>query len=120
MSTICHFEIPVDDIQRAKKFYTELFEWKFQQFTDMNYWGIQTSEPGKGVNGGMMERQAPNQQILNYIDVDSVAKYLKKVETLGGKVLMVKTAVPEMGWFGICMDTENNVFGLWEDDKFAK
>jgi predicted enzyme related to lactoylglutathione lyase len=28
--------------------------------------------------------------------------------------------VPQMGYFAICQDTENNMFGLWETDKNAK
>jgi predicted enzyme related to lactoylglutathione lyase len=33
MPNIVHFEIPVDDAERAKKFYTELFGWKVEQFS---------------------------------------------------------------------------------------
>ncbi len=33
---------------------------------------------------------------------------------------MPKTAVPQMGYFAICQDTENNVFGLWQMDRNAK
>ena len=43
-----------------------------------------------------------------------------KVEELGGKILVSKMAVPKMGYFAVCMDTEGNVFGLWEDDPEAK
>lgn len=32
MPTICHFEIPAEDIERAKKFYTELFGWKIEKY----------------------------------------------------------------------------------------
>jgi predicted enzyme related to lactoylglutathione lyase len=27
MSTIVHFDVPVDDIKRAKDFYEKLFDW---------------------------------------------------------------------------------------------
>jgi predicted enzyme related to lactoylglutathione lyase len=47
--------------------------------------------------------------------LESVAK----VEKLGGKILVPKMAVPKMGYFALCMDTEGNVFGLWEDDPQA-
>ena len=55
-----HLEIPVDDIERAKKFYTELFGWKVQKAEGpMEYWLIATTnEKGEeGVGGGMMRRQ---------------------------------------------------------------
>ena len=33
---------------------------------------------------------------------------------------MAKKAVPGMGYFAICLDTENNSFGIWETDPNAK
>ncbi len=42
------------------------------------------------------------------------------VERLGGKILVPRMAVPNMGYFALCMDTEGNVFGLWEDDQQAE
>jgi hypothetical protein len=43
-----------------------------------------------------------------------------KVEKLGGKICKSKTAVPGMGYFAICMDTEGNTFALWEMNNLAK
>lgn len=34
MTTIVHFEIPADDIDRARKFYSELFGWKIEKWDD--------------------------------------------------------------------------------------
>ncbi len=39
---------------------------------------------------------------------------------LGGNVIMPKTAVAGWGYLAICVDTENNTFGLWEEDSKAK
>jgi len=33
---------------------------------------------------------------------------------------MEKTAVPEMGYFVVCEDTEKNTFALWQSDEKAK
>jgi predicted enzyme related to lactoylglutathione lyase len=41
------------------------------------------------------------------------------VQQLGGKVHVPKTAVPGMGYFVICLDTENNAFGIWETNESA-
>ena len=114
MHTIVHFEIPSDDIERARKFYGRLFGWKLARAPgDMEYWmGSTNEERTQGV--GVMKRQQPQQTVTNYIDVSSVDEYSKKVEQLGGKIKVPKTEVPGMGWFVVCMDTENNIFGLWE------
>ena len=68
-----------------------------------------------------MKRMMPEQQeITNYIDVRSVDEYSAKVEQSGGKVRMPKMAIPGMGYLAVCSDTENNTFGLWENDTSAK
>ena len=57
---------------------------------------------------------------MNYIDVDSVDGYVKKIGELGGRVVVPKMAVPGQGYTAVCLDTEGNFFGLWQDDKEAK
>ncbi|AAM05414.1 TPA: VOC family protein [Methanosarcina acetivorans] len=123
MPTIVHFDVPADDPARAKKFYAELFGWKFEKpFETMEYYLIETEDlEGKaGPGGGLGKRGAPDQRIMNYIGVPSIEEYLSKVEKLGGKVVMAKTAVPGWGYLAICTDTENNTFGLWQDEKETK
>ncbi len=126
MFSVVHFEIPADDVERAKNFYGELFGWKIEKFTGptpMEYWEITTgAEKGEmgRLGGGMMKRQSPEQQITIYINVPSVDEYVNKVMKLGGKVVFPKTAVPEMGYFAVCLDPENNGFGLWEVNPQAR
>jgi predicted enzyme related to lactoylglutathione lyase len=134
MPTIVHFEIPSDDIERAKKFYNDLFGWKIEKWgagTDrqltsaatgqpMEHWMVTTTDDkgNKALCGGMMKRVQPEQQIINYINVRSVDEYSEKVEKLGGRVVAPKHAVPGMGLFSI--DTDNNCFGIWESNETAK
>ncbi len=120
MPTIVHFDVPADDPERAKNFYIELFGWKFQKpIEGMEYYLVETEDlEGKpGPEGGLGKREAADQRIMNYIGVTSVEEYLAKVEKLGGKVIMPKTVVPGWGYLAICIDTENNTFGLWENDE---
>lgn len=135
MPTVVHFEIPSDNLERTKKFYTELFGWKMEKMPgtgQREYWTFYTTSNDKGgrnnsnsaegsssseqrtVSGGMMERQMPQEPIMIYIGVDSVTEYSNKVERLGGRVIKQKTDVPGYGWFAICTDTENNGFALCE------
>ncbi|MDQ4067180.1 MAG: VOC family protein, partial [Thermoproteota archaeon] len=133
--TIVHFEIPSDNLERTRKFYTELFGWKMEKMPgtgQQEYWMFSTtsndkdsSNSGSGeqqrtVSGGTMQRQMPQEPIMIYIGVDSVTEYSNKVERLGGKVIKQKTEVPNYGWFAICTDTENNGFALWEANTNTK
>ena len=125
MPSVVHFEIPADDVERAKRFYGDLFGWKIEKFTGptpMEYWMVLTGkEEGKiGVDGGMLKRQMPQQQTIVYIDVPSVDESVGKVRSLGGQVVSSKTAIPGMGYFAVCLDPENNGFGLWEDNPKAQ
>jgi predicted enzyme related to lactoylglutathione lyase len=120
-ASIVWFEIPVDNAERAQKFYGALFGWKINQFPGMpDYWHIDTGGSDSTPDGGMMIRKHPDQPITNYVLVDSVTRGMAKVEKLGGKICRPKTAVPQTGHFAICQDTEGNTFALWERNPKAK
>ena len=121
MPTIVHFEIPVDDIERARNFYSQLFGWEIKDsgMPGVEYFSVMTTGENP-VHGGMMKREQPQQQISSYIDIPSVDEYEAKIKELGGTVLMPKAPVPGMGYFAVCMDTEGNVFGIWEENKDAQ
>ena len=121
-ASIIWFEIPADNVARAKSFYSKLFGWKIKKFPGpmkMPYWHIDTGGADASPDGGMMERQSPGQPITNYIMVVSVDQSAAKVKKLGGKIIVGKAAVPHMGFFAVCQDTEKNTFAIWERDEAA-
>lgn len=123
MPTIAHFDLPADDVERAKKFYTELFDWKIEKVEGpMEYYFIETTdlEGQPGLGGGMGLRGSPEQKITNFMEVTSVDEYCDRVKELGGMVLQPKMPVPGYGYLAVCMDTEENTFGLWEIDESAE
>jgi uncharacterized protein len=125
-SGIVWFEVPADDIGRAKKFYASLFGWKINPIPGMtapeaqNYHHIDTGGADASPDGGIMSRMHPEQSITSYISVPSVIRFMAKVQKLGGTICKEKTAVPGMGYFAICKDTENNTFAIWEVSPKAK
>jgi uncharacterized protein len=121
-ASIVWFEIPADNLERAKSFYAKLFGWKIKKMpgTKMPYLHIDTGGGNDTPDGGMMERQSPQHAITNYVGVASVDKAALKVQKLGGKIIMPKSPVPHMGYFVVCQDTENNVFALWERNEKAQ
>ena len=119
--SVVWFEIPADNVERAKSFYGQLFGWKIEKFPGpMEYWHVDTGGSDDSPDGGMMKRQQPQQGITSYISVPSVDQFATKVQKLGGKICMPKTAVPQMGYFAVCQDPENNTFALWEMNESAK
>jgi uncharacterized protein len=124
--TICHFEIPADDLNRAADFYRGLFGWNIQPYDPDKIWmvaTVPTDEKGKperpGVNGMLIKKQHPQHPFANYILVEDIDAYAKKAEELGGAIAMPKTAVPGMGWFLYFKDPEGNIMGMWQPDESA-
>jgi predicted enzyme related to lactoylglutathione lyase len=118
---IVWFEIPADQPERARKFYSQLFGWKINPFPGMaDYQHIDTGGADASPDGGLMKRMHPTHAITTYVNVPSVTRFMAKVEKLGGNICRPRTAVPQMGYFAICQDTENNTFAIWEVNPKAK
>lgn len=119
--TVVHFEIPANDVEKLKKFYADLFGWKFQGMQFMPYWTIETvpvSEQGMpirpGVNGGIYKKESPDMKPINYIAVESVDEFEKKIRALGGKIIVPKQEIPNIGWSATAVDPEGNMFGIFQ------
>jgi len=120
-ASLIWFEIPADEPARAKAFYGKLFGWKINPFPGMpDYEHIDTGGADASPDGAVMARMHPGHTITPYIFVASVTRAMQRVERLGGKICKAKTAVPRMGYFSLCQDTEKNVFALWEMNPKAK
>lgn len=127
---VVHFEIQVENPERAMEFYQHVFGWQFQKWGDQAYWVIMTAEKDSkepGINGGMLIRSCPppaSKQGTNAyvctIQVDSYDDIEKKIIASGGMVAMPKFALPGMAWQGYYLDTEGNTFGLHQADSSAK
>lgn len=119
--TIVHFEIPAKDVDKLKKFYSDLFGWKIEKTEIMEYWSVFTvpvDDKGMpirpGLNGGMYKKEKPEQQTVNYVGVESVDEYSKKVVALGGQIIVPKMEIPKIGWFALAVDPDGNQFGIFE------
>ncbi len=124
MPGIVHFDIPVDDIDRARQFYQSLFAWKIEKVPgELAYYlidtgGDETMVP-EWLGGGMALRSSEGQQITLFVGVDDVESFTCTVEKLGGKIREAKTPIAGYGYLAVCEDTEGNSFGLWQDDTQA-
>jgi predicted enzyme related to lactoylglutathione lyase len=116
-----HFEIPVDDPDRAEQFYHEVFGWKFNRFDGApSYYGLaDTGESVPGINGALFQRSPDNDQVTLTMSVDSIEDGIAKVKAAGGSVAQDKAPVPGMGYFAVCRDTEGNKVGLFVNDESA-
>jgi predicted enzyme related to lactoylglutathione lyase len=109
---IVHIEIPAADVAKAGKFYQDLFGWKIETDTAMNYtmW-----EPLQGPGGGFspLDPSVKPGDVLIYVDSADIEADLKLVRALGGIVLSEKTEIPKIGWFAMFKDPTGNTLALY-------
>jgi predicted enzyme related to lactoylglutathione lyase len=122
MPNIVYFEIPANNIDRARHFYHALLGWKIEPTkvpmdqaaaAAMQYHDISTGEAQEGTlnMGGLYKRQM-SELIINHVAVEDIDKVLAKVEKLGGKIMMPKMEIHSVGLNAIIQDTEGNSIGL--------
>jgi predicted enzyme related to lactoylglutathione lyase len=127
MPNIAYFEIPANNVDRAKHFYHALLGWKIEptktamdpaKVATMQYHDVITGEPQEGTlsMGGLYKRQM-TENITNHVMVEDIDKVLEKVAKLGGKIVVPKMDIPNVGLNAIIQDTEGNTIGIWKPVK---
>jgi len=117
---VVHFEIPADDVARAKAFYENVFGWKIQQFPmppgAPEYYGVTTRKQGEaGIDGGLMKRNMPGQPFANYVQVKAIDDFVGRIAANGGALIMPKQEIaPGMGSIAVFKDPEGNLMGLYQ------
>ena len=118
MPNIGFFDIPADDVDRAKNFYTGLLGWTIEPlagFPDpaQRRHSIVTGPAGDGTvnTGGLYQRHGSN-GIMDFVLVSDLDAVLAKVGPLGGKIVLEKTSIEAVGSFAVIQDTEGNILGL--------
>jgi uncharacterized protein len=118
MANIGFFDIPANDVGRAKSFYHKLLGWKIEPaedfpFPEQQRHTIVTGGPAEGtVNiGGLYKRHGPG-PILIFSELADIDAVLAKVEKLSGKIVLPRGGVEGVGFFAVIADTEGNMFGL--------
>lgn len=110
-----HVELNTTDIDRAKAFYGQLFDWKLQALP-MTEGAYTLIEVGAGTGGGMMKQPTPGAASawLPYVEVSDIAAATEKARSLGATVCTEVTPVMDMGWMSIFTDPTGAALGLWQ------
>ncbi len=109
--TIVHFEIPADNIENSKNSTRPFSAGNSKKYPGpTTYYLVETVPVDEnmnpirsGTNGGLYCRkdaQSPDMaQQMNYIGVESIDEYSKKIEKLGGKIKFPKMEIKGLGWW---------------------
>jgi predicted enzyme related to lactoylglutathione lyase len=126
MPRVVHFEIHADDLDRAERFYTDVFGWTIQRLRGpFDYRLVTTGDDGEpGIDGALVSRRVPveGQAVIAYVctvDVPDIVETEQRVAAAGGQQVVERTIVPHVGHLSYFRDTEGNIFGAMENDPDA-
>lgn len=113
------FEIPVTDIQRAKKFYEAVFDISISihDVGGLKMGWFPMAPEKKGASGSLVQHEmyAPSQKAgaLIYFSCADVATELGRVKVAGGKILQPKKEIGGgHGFMALLLDSEGNRIAL--------
>ena len=122
MNRVVHFEIPADDMERAKRFYSENFGWKLNQLgPEMGGYVLVQTGPSDDqgmphdrafINGGLMNRDPSASSPVLVIAVADADAAVDKVKKSGGALVGEIMDIPNVGRYARVRDTEGNVIGV--------
>ena len=110
-----YIEIPTDNVEETKEFYSKMFGWEYEKSkeeggeSEEKYWLIKNA----GINGAITSKREHNQTPTFYIMVESIDDFIAKSQQQGAKVIVNKKEISE-GFYATLQDQQKNTFGLWQ------
>ena len=111
------FEISVNDMDRAKKFYESVLGLQLdlnRVESTLMAW-FPTTEGGAGCSGALLKsegRTPSHHGTMIYFSVSDIEAVLARVEAAGGRTLTPRTDIGEYGFYAYFEDSEGNRVGL--------
>jgi len=117
-SRVVHFDIPIDEPDRAAAFYSDVFAWNVEKWGPVDYWTMTSGdEPGPGAEGALTPRSQASEGVIVYVEVADMDAAIARVATAGGAAQTEKMPIPGVGWSAHVRDTEGNLIGLFQTDE---
>lgn len=120
MNPVGWFEIYVDDINRARKFYETVLGKTMEEMPSPNIEGhqmivfpwVENAPNATGALVKMPGMKPGGNSVLIYFSCEDCQVEQNRVEAAGGKIMEPKFSIGEYGFCAWCIDTEGNCFGL--------
>ena len=114
---VFYFEIPVKDLDRAIRFYKEVFNFEFNKTTiDGNEMALfPFNEGALGVSGALVKGEIYKptiEGVIVYFRTKNIEENLNLAEKNGGEILYPKTSNGELGFVAEFKDSEGNRIAL--------
>lgn len=111
------FEIYVEDMARAKAFYSAVFEAEFERLNsgDIEMWAFPNDMERYGAGGALVKVQGMSpagNSIMLYFSCEDCAVEAARAAEHGGKLMREKFSIGEYGHIALIQDSEGNMIGL--------
>ena len=111
------FEIYVQDMGRAKKFYESVFQVKLEKLNSpgMEMWSFPMQTDRSGAAGSLVRMEgfpSGGNSVLVYFICADCAVEAGRVAKAGGRIQREKMSIGQYGFIALAFDTEGNLFGL--------
>lgn len=108
---VIHVEVVGRDGPALQKFYGDVFGWQLDTSNPGGYGMFR--DTGDGIGGGIGQSQdGGSGHVTFYVHADDPAGTLRRVEALGGRVIMPLTEVAPGTTIALFADPEGHVVGL--------
>ena len=114
-NNLASFAIHADDVQRCRRFYEAVFQWRFEPWGPPDFYLVHTGDQDRpGVQGLMHKRMQPRGAggpncFECTIAVDDLDAVTGAIVANGGRILMANAQVPTVGVLTKFEDTEGNM-----------
>lgn len=115
---VCWFEIYVQDMDRANKFYESVFAVKLEKLNGpapMDMWSFPMDMNQWGASGSLVKMEgvaSGGNSTLVYFTCEDCAVEADRVASSGGQLVQEKLSIGQYGFIALAMDTEGNMIGL--------
>jgi predicted enzyme related to lactoylglutathione lyase len=114
MNRMVHFELCVNDPERAAAFYEQAFGWHIVKWEGpIDYWFVKTGDPAaKGINGAILRSNDGKIQTINTVEVPSIEEARSSIVEHGGRALSDTEEIPGAGLFFYAEDPAGIKLGI--------
>ena len=122
-NNLARFAINAGDVSRARRFYEQVFGWRFEPWGPPDFYLIETSKTSVPAVGGLLQQRreiVPGRPMAGFectIGVENIDATIRAIEANGGKLATEKFHIPTVGTVAYFIDPEGNVAGVMQYEQ---
>ena len=113
-NSVVQWQIVARDPEAVSRFYGSLFDWKIRKDNALGYREVKSAN-GRGIDGGVWPSPPEGHNLVQlFVEVDDVDATIAKATSLGAKIIVPKSALPDGDVLAILLDPVGLSFGVMQ------